>query len=290
MTDDDNDTPLHPITDEAILDAIYELKDVKKHGLRSNLPRLDEAIGGIWRDGVVIQGLPDAGKTVLAKNLAVAFCVAGNRVIDLDLENDERENLINVVLIFRAMMKGKGAPTRGELMERPDVLAEGVNVELLRTYLMPNYWMVKVPERLTPGDLDAWMARVSDGLARGKQVALFLDSLNYLARMYPFRGTSLDSVEKWVAEIANLRRKWQMPVFIVPHRLKHTEGVDEMMEMKGSSAIPHFARTQIKLERVSPAVVKCKILRAQFGSREDILLKLDQTRLLLTEHKEEREW
>ena len=284
---------LKRISSEALIGAIYDLKETKKHGLRSNLKGLDNQIGGIWRDGIVIQGLPDSGKTVLSKNLAVSFCIGGNRVIDVDLENDERENLINITLIFLAMLKGKGAPTRGELMERPAILSEAVNVDLLEKHLYPFYHYIGAgADKITEDAMEGWMAGLTEGQTRGSQVALFLDSLHYLAKLYPIRNIRdpLESVEQWIAALGRIKSKWQMPVFIIPHRLKSTQGMDEMMELKGSSSIPHFARTQIKLERVAPGEVKVKILRAQFGSRESMLLRLDQLRLLLTEYEDGREW
>ena len=291
---------LKRITDDEIVQAIFSLKDTKDRGLRSNFKQLDNAVGGIWRDGIVIQGPPDAGKTSLCKNLQVAFCIGHNAVIDLDLENPKTENLINLMAIFLASFHGKGAPTRGQLTDNPEILAEGVNVELRVKHLLPYYYRAEVdeeerkkkPEQMLYG----WVAGVARELPRGKQVALFLDSLQYLADSSPLSKDPLQNVEKWISTLVRVRARAEselglnLPIFLIPHRLKSTHNVDEMMQLKGSSAIPHWARTQLKLERTGPNDIKVKVLRAQYGTGKgnEIFFHFDQARLLMEEYQSER--
>jgi len=264
---------------DQIVDAFYELKETKKLGLRSGLGKIDERIGGIWRDGIVVSGDPGAGKTMFCLNLAIGFATSGNRIIYLDLENDWRDTVTASVSILLNKFEGDKAPRLKEIIDNPTLIVDNTHYwELIHLYFQ-YFTLVDIRNlRVNPGLLRSWVkVAVQEREERGKQVILFIDSINELATVFSMNRGLYESLEKWLAEIKLIRAQYQMPIVLVCHVPK--DSTKEIFNPKGSSGIAHFARTQIMIIRPHARKIRAKILRAQFGNKGETELAFDPDRL-----------
>jgi len=268
---------------EDFIEAITELREIGKHGLRSGLENIDTKIGGIWRDGVVISGDPGHGKTIFFLNLIFGFLRSENKVIYLDLENDRRDTIKRMVLITLNRIFGKDAPTEGQLIKDPTILTNPDFWEKIHRYLEPHFSLINIGDKkITPGILNNWLKRIVGEIQQtGKQAILGIDSLNELALVYPLARNIYESLERWLAEIKLLRVKYQIPIVLICHVPK--DAPKEIFNPKGSSGIAHFARTQIVIKRPTPSTIEANILRSQFGRTGKVSYDFDQMRLGLKE-------
>jgi hypothetical protein len=250
---------------EDFIKAITELREIGKHGLKSGLGKIDETVGGIWRDGIVISGDPGHGKTIFALNLMFGFMESKNRVIYLDLENDRRDTIKRMILIALNRIFGKDAPTEGQLIKDPNILTNPDFWEKIHCYLEPYFSLVSIGDKkITPKMCDNWLKTIAGEIQQtGKQAILVIDSLNE-------------------AEIKLLKVKYQIPIALICHVTKG--GSKEIFNPKGSSGIAHFARTQIEIKRPEgkASIIEANIVRSQFGQTGVKRYDFDQMRLGLT--------
>lgn len=281
--------------------ALSDLRYISKEGLKSGYKKLDPAIGGVWRDGIVFSGEPGGGKSILSLNLAVRFAGRGNRVILFDLENDRRDIIKRLVLIILTQIMGShGAPTENGLIGEGQDLPK---IEAYKPTMQAYFEHITVfsvgDHKVTPKTLDGWMRLASEEVGRskkqnskgeesGKQAILFIDSINELASAYPLMRGTYESLERWLSAIKGLRVKYQIPVCLICHVPKDTQA--EIFNPKGSSGIAHFARTQIIVKKTPRPTkfydeVAVEIVRSQFGPGRErgIGFALDKGRLNMEE-------
>lgn len=280
-------TALPTLKPEDFVSAISELKEIGKHGLKSGLGSIDEVIGGIWRDGVVISGKPGHCKTIFSLNLAFGFMQSENCVIYLDLENDRRDTIKRMILITLNRTFGKDAPTEGDLIRHPELLAHIEFWEKIYKHLQPYFSLVNADadRRISPKTIDAWLKIAAEEVQEnGKQAILIIDSINELSTISPLAKGLYESLERWLAEIKLLRVRYQIPIALICHVPK--DSPEQIFNPKGSSGIAHFARTQIVIKRPGASVVEANIVRAQFGETGKVRYDFDQVRLGLKEQVE----
>jgi hypothetical protein len=268
---------------EDFIKAITELREIGKHGLKSDLENIDKKIGGIWRDGVVISGDPGHGKTIFFLNLIFGFLRSENKVIYVDLENDRRDTIKRMVLITLNRIFGKNSPTEGQLIKDPSILTNTEYWEKVHRYLEPHFSLINIGDKkITPEILNSWLKGVVGEIQQtGKQAILGIDSLNELALVYPLARNIYESLERWLAEIKLLRVRYQIPIALICHVPK--DAPKEIFNPKGSSGIAHFARTQIVIKRPSATTIEANIVRSQFGETGKVPYKFDQMRLGISE-------
>ncbi|MFX0202101.1 MAG: DnaB-like helicase C-terminal domain-containing protein [Candidatus Hodarchaeota archaeon] len=280
---EDQTGKLPTLKPEDFIKAITELREIGKHGLKSDLKNIDTKIGGIWRDGVVISGDPGHGKTIFFLNLIFGFLRSENKVIYLDLENDRRDTIKRMILITLNRIFGKDAPTEGQLIKDPTILANTIFWEKIHQYPESHFTLINIGDKkITPGILDNWLKEtVREIQQTGKQAILGIDSLNELALVYPLARNIYESLEKWLAEIKLLRVRYQIPIALICHVPK--DAPKEIFTPKGSSGIAHFARTQIVIKRPTASTLEANIVRSQFGETGKVLYNFDQMRLGISE-------
>ena len=264
--------------------AITELREIGKHGLKSGLGSIDEMIGGIWRDGLVVSGKPGSGKTIFSLNLAFGFMQSKNRVIYLDLENDRRDTIKRMILITLSRIFGSAAPTEGQLIKTPDVLAHVEFWEKIYKNLQPYLSLVNADanRRIRPKTLNSWLKIAAEEIQEtGKQAILVIDSINELTNISPLARGIYESLERWLSEIKSLKVQYQVPVLLICHVPK--ESPVEIFNPKGSSGIAHFARTQIVIKRPEVSTIEARVVRSQFGKTGKVRYRFDQMRLALKE-------
>jgi len=248
------------------------------------LGKIDETVGGIWRDGIVISGDPGHGKTIFALNLMFGFMESKNRVIYLDLENDRRDTIKRMILITLNRIFGKAAPTEGQLIKDPNILTNPDFWEKIHCYLEPYFSLVSIGDgKITPKMFDNWLKTIAGEIQQtGKQAILVIDSLNELSLVYPLARNIYESLERWLAEIKLLKVKYQIPIALICHVTKG--GSKEIFNPKGSSGIAHFARTQIEIKRPEgkASIIEANIVRSQFGQTGVKRYDFDQMRLGMT--------
>lgn len=280
-------TTLPILRPDDFITAITELREVNKHGLKSGLGEIDQMIGGIWRDGIVISGKPGHGKTIFSLNLVFGFMKSGNRVIYLDLENDRRDTVKRIILITLNRVFSKNAPTEGELIRDPEILAHTEFWEKIYKDLQPYFSLINPTsdKRITPKTIDAWLKIASEEIQEnGKQAILIIDSINELSAISPLAKGLHESLERWLAEIKLLKVRYQIPIALICHVPK--DSPEEIFNPKGSSGIAHFARTQIVIKRPSASTIEANIVRSQFGRTGKVRYDFDQMRLGLKEQVE----
>jgi hypothetical protein len=280
-------TKLPVLAPGEIIQAFQELRDIRKKGLRSGLGNIDDMIGGIWRDGVVISGDPGHGKTVFSLNLSVGFGASGNRIIYLDLENDRRDiiSLVTSIMLFRFM--GERAPSLADMVNDPHLISQPDYWEKIELHLRPFFSLIDVTNlKVRLEMLREWMKIAAKELKEhpGKQAILFIDSINELATVFPLANSLYESLERWLAGIKLLRIQYQIPIALICHVPK--DSTKEIFNPKGSSGIAHFARTQMIIKRMKEnerMVVEASVVRAQFGKTGRRRFVLDEERLGLTQ-------
>jgi hypothetical protein len=275
---------LPTLTPDDFVNAITELREIGRHGLKSGLGSIDEMIGGIWRDGVVISGKPGHGKTVFTLNLIWGFIQSLNRVIYLDLENDRRDTIKRMILITLNRIYGENGPTEGELIKHPEVLAHVEFWEKIYKHLQPYFSLINLTadKKISPKIIDGWLKIAAEEIREnGKQAILIIDSINELAAISPLAKGLYESLERWLAEIKLLRVKYQIPIALICHVPK--DSPEQIFNPKGSSGIAHFARTQIVIKRPGASSIEANIVRSQFGRTGKARYDFDQMRLGLKE-------
>jgi hypothetical protein len=248
---------------------------------------LDEQIGGIWRDGIVISGYPGVGKSVFAKHLAIPAVVGGHEVIYLDLENDRADILEAFLLVFLSAMMGDKAPTRMQLRQNPEILRDTETILMFERDVGDRAWILDASyeKKITPAHLAELIEdRMNVLKAEDKTVVLLIDSLNELNSLWPLGKGEYESMQRWLAEIKHIKAKYQIPVVLICHVTK-IPNREEMMTPKGTSGLGHFARTQliIEIDENQKATVIVKVVRSQFGEVGQTKLLFDRTRLSLKE-------
>jgi len=274
---------LPTLSPDDFINAITELQGIGKHGLKSGLGEIDKMIGGIWRDGVVISGKPGHGKTIFALNLVIGFMQSRNRVIYLDLENDRRDTIKRVILIALNRIFGSVAPTEGQLIKQPDVLAHTEFWESIYKNLQPYFSLISVTDaKILPKTINGWLKSAAEEIQEsGKQAILVIDSINELSVISPLARGIYESLERWLAEIKLLRVRYQIPIALICHVPK--DSPEQIFNPKGSSGIAHFARTQIVIKRPLAMTIEANIVRSQFGRTGRVRYDFDQMRLGLKE-------
>ena len=189
---------LPTLTHDDFVTAITELREIGKHGLKSGLGSIDEMIGGIWRDGVVISGKPGHGKTIFTLNLVFGFMQSGNRVICLDLENDRRDTIKRMILIALNRIFGDVAPTEGQLIKEPNILANVDFWKEVHKNLQPHFSLISATDsKILPKTLNGWLKLASEEIReKGKQGILVIDSINELSAVSPLARGIYESLER----------------------------------------------------------------------------------------------
>jgi len=277
---------LPTLAPDDFINAITELQGIGKHGLKSGLGSIDEMIGGIWRDGVVISGKPGHGKTIFSLNLAFGFMQSKNRVIYLDLENDRRDTIKRMILIALNRIFGKDGPTEAELIRHPEILAHVEFWEKIYKHLQPYFSLVNAAadKRISPKSIDDGLKIAAEEIQeRGKQAILIIDSINELSTISPLARGLYESLERWLAEIKLLRVRYQIPIALICHVPK--DSPEQIFNPKGSSGIAHFARTQIVIKRPMASTIEANVVRSQFGRTGKVLYSFDQMRLGISDNQ-----
>jgi len=270
------------VTISEITDAILELTKIQKDGPKTKFQRLDRTVGGVWLDGVAISGERGVGKSLLVDHMMIDFAMAGNEVVKLDLENNRRHILERLFLIFACRVLGReSAPQKMELRDYPKWMG---NVGINRKWhdnMKDRIWLIDsaYEKRLTPEQIDELVKERWEVLApMEKQVILIVDSFDVLNNRFPLCSGEYESQQRWLSEIQAIGTKYQIPIILISHMGKSGP-------FKGTTAIQHYARTQILLEPVEnePNTVIVNVLRAQYGEASRIRMEIDRTRLALRE-------
>jgi len=249
-------------------------------GPKTRFKKLNKGVGE-WADGIAISGVRGAGKSLLVNHAMVDFAAQGHEVIKLDMENPRRRILEVMLHIFVGSVWETGIPTWHQLREYPKWLGD---VKLNRYWherIGQRMWIVDsaYEKKLTPEHIDELVQDRWEQLKPDeKQVILVIDSIDVLNNKFRLASTEYDSQQKWLAEIQSIGMKYEIPIILISHMGKGGP-------FKGTTAIQHWARTQILLEKDDPesAEVLVKILRAQYGEEGQLKMEIDKLRLRMRE-------
>lgn len=270
---------------EDVTKSIFKIKNLIRCGPRSGFSRLDQRIGGVWRDGVVISGSPGAGKSLLVSHLALRFVIGGHVVILVDLENDLKDVHERLFLIFLSSMAAKKAPTKGQFHDAPEmVLTDPKWIRAFQDHIANRLWIIDSghDKAMTPAHLEELVREEWEKVTQEeKQVVLIIDSVNELNSLWPLGKSEYESIQRWLSEIKHIKSKYEIPVILVCHVTQEGQG------FKGTSGLRHFGRTQILLESGDKENTRNDIIltiqRSQYGQTGDTPFHLDRTRLMLEE-------